>query len=183
MNVLVFAQDITWSHAIFWITSKVRIVWQIQYHLCKFYQKPLRNALDDVVSSTAKQVLLKEEKVKMWFQHLEVVEANQRTGAKKAVAKRERITTQKKTMKNLGIRTTMCVINVTISTHQALKMSWTVVISLVLSGWHAARVRYGTIHNVSQFQRFLTFSCVRVATNKLKLVSYSTLQLLLITSC
>lgn len=32
----------------------------------------------------------------MWFQHLEVVEANQRTGAKKAVAKRERITTQKK---------------------------------------------------------------------------------------
>lgn len=44
---------------------------------------------DNVISTTAKQVLLKQEDVKMWFQHLEVVETNRKKGAKKAAATRK----------------------------------------------------------------------------------------------
>ena len=44
---------------------------------------------DDVINSTAKQVLLKPEDVKMWFQHLQIVQANRKKGAKKAAATRK----------------------------------------------------------------------------------------------
>ena len=44
---------------------------------------------DEIISITAIQVMLKPEDVKMWFQHLEIVEVNRRKGAKKAAATRK----------------------------------------------------------------------------------------------
>ena len=44
---------------------------------------------NDEISSAAKQVLLKPEEVRMWFQHLQIVKANRKKGAKKAAATRK----------------------------------------------------------------------------------------------
>ena len=38
---------------------------------------------DHVINSTAKQVLLKPEDVKMWFQHLQIVQANRKKALRK----------------------------------------------------------------------------------------------------
>ena len=44
---------------------------------------------EDVIDSTSKKVLLKPEEVRMWFEHLELVESNRKKGAKKAAATRK----------------------------------------------------------------------------------------------
>lgn len=44
---------------------------------------------DEVIKATAEKVLLKPEDVKIWFQHLQVVEDNRKMGAKKAAATRK----------------------------------------------------------------------------------------------
>lgn len=57
--------------------------------LSEIFKKWVGFPTDDVINSTAKQVLLKPEDVKMWFQHLQIVEANRKKGAKKAAATRK----------------------------------------------------------------------------------------------
>jgi hypothetical protein len=44
---------------------------------------------DEVISATAKKVLLTPEDIRMWFQHLQIVETNRKKGAKKAAATRK----------------------------------------------------------------------------------------------
>ena len=45
---------------------------------------------EDVIATTASNVLLKPEEVRMWFKHLKVVQNNRKAGAKKAAATRKR---------------------------------------------------------------------------------------------
>ncbi len=57
--------------------------------LSETFKKCIGFPTDDVINSTARQVLLKPEDVKMWFQHLEILDANWKKGAKKAAATRK----------------------------------------------------------------------------------------------
>jgi hypothetical protein len=57
--------------------------------LAKVFKDSVGFPTDELINATAKKVLLKPENVRIWFQHLQTVEANRKKGAKKAAATRK----------------------------------------------------------------------------------------------